>query len=341
MSTMEDELRAVLDGFAAQDAPPVERRAEVGLRIKHRRRVRATTALAVVFMMAIGGGAIALTNRPHAHPRPATTHPVDLTTAAPGYLSPYSAGDKLSASATITMPARTTVSLTFTPATWDFSIGESCLGSAKLWIDLQVNGHDFEGTQCDTDQDSGTATAGGFGDHQASWERLGVRLGQPSTLTATIGTKGKSSLGVVHATSEPGIASIGIYTPVAWSAYPFPPKPSRLGSPPEMQSADALPHQLATITGSGTTVVTRQITLPQKIEMNAATNAPGLISVYLNGVQFDEFDSWGWGTGDDDGSVSIGKGYLASLAVGETVTLKIVTQRFIAGGSWQVKLTGS
>jgi hypothetical protein len=341
MSTMEDELRAVLDGFAAQDAPPVERRAEVGLRIRHHRRVRATTALAAVLLMAIGGGAVAVTNRPHAHPRPATTHPVDLTTAAPGYLSPYNAGDKLSASVTITMPARTTVSLTFTPTTWDFGIGENCLGPTKLWIGIQINGHDFAGGQCDIGQGNGTATAGGFGDHQAAWEQLGVRLGQPSTLTATIGIKKKSGLGVAHATSGSGIASIGVYQPVAWSAYPFPPMPSPLEAPPGMDNGDALPHRLATIAGSGTTVVTRQIKLPSKIEMIASANAPGQVGIYLNGVQFDEFDSYGWGSVDDSGSVPIGNGYLASLTVGETVTLKIVTQHFIAGSTWRLSFTGS
>src|SRR5262249_24555160 len=122
------------------------------------------------------------------------------------------------ASAGGTVAAGQPVSFTFTPTTWDCSIGDRCDAPSTQWLSIEVNGNAYIGSQCAPE--GGTSdNSPGFDQHEKYWSQLGVALGQPTTVSATIVPDGHES------PADRGTIAIGAYVAVPFDEYPIP-KPS-------------------------------------------------------------------------------------------------------------------
>ncbi len=328
MTPIEDELRAVLDGFSIREATETDRRAQVGARISHRRRMRTTAAAAALMVVAvIAGGTIitGLTNHDHRALPAVTTEPAP----GPGRLGSYEGGGKVLTYASAMMPAQTTISLTFTPTSWNFLIGEACSAPGTDWISVSVNGRPLDGSQCSPGGGVAMDEGGEFDTHQQFWTAEGVRLGERATVTATIGTSSTGDSASATPTRHTGVASIGVYLPVPWDAYRFPSRPAGPLSVPEV-GGDNLPPLLATLSGTASST---SVTLPAQIIVNAAMAVPGLMSIYLNGVQIEQCDVFVYSGGCSGGTQTVGTGRLAGFTVGQRVTFVVVRQHLAAGDS--------
>jgi hypothetical protein len=338
MTTIEDELRAVLDGFSEHGAPVTDRSAAVNARIQRHQRVRAAGLAAVlVIAIAITGGVMSAgwlhTTRHSAPP----AGPIYEPAPKPGHLANYDDGGKLVASAMAVMPGQTTISMTYTPMSWEFMIVDACAAPGNVLLALFVNGKPMVGAQCGPDGGVTTSHGGDWDTHETYWAALGVRLGEPMTLSATIGADPAHDLTKIIPTTDPGIASIGIYLPVPWNEYHFPAKPTD-GPQQLSQMYVDLPHSIARLTGG---VTSTTITLPARIQMTASTLAPGLISIYLNDVKIDECDTYTYDSGCGGLVQDVGKGRLAGFTAGEKVTLRVDVSHFPTSSDWQMTLAGS
>jgi hypothetical protein len=155
------------------------------------------------------------------------------------------------------------------------------------------------------------------------------------TVTSSIGTRDKHDKNVVDPATSHGVASVGVYQVVPWSAYHFPAKPAGPQSIPDM--ATDLPHVLTTLTATTTTTT---IMLPSQIEMTAATAEPGMIDVFLNGIKIGECNTYGYGDGCSGGTQTVGKGRLAGFTISQKATLSVIVQHFPNPQDWEVQLWG-
>jgi hypothetical protein len=337
MSTIEDELRAVLDGYSRHGAPPIDRTLAVEIRIKHHQRVRTASLVAVLaIVMAVAGGVLSI-DRPRATrhvPAPAAT--VSEAPTTPGHLPTYENGGKIAAYVTATLPEQTTFSITYTPTSYDFQIGSACAAPGRLWLAVFVNGHPYGADQCDPAGSRSTGEIGTWDTHEQATRNLGITLGEPMTIRATVGTDTDHKPTGVVPTSDPGVASIGVYAPVSVAAYHFPPAPA---SPePLAEIASDLPN---VVTQLGPRTTTEVITMPKKIQVNASATTPGTMRVYVDGTLIDICDFWDYGGGYGGIDQEVGTGRLAGITLGERVTVTVEVTYFKAAGDWQMTLNGS
>jgi hypothetical protein len=348
MPTFDDELKAVLNGFAGQHAPAVARPDAVALRIKHHQRVRAAgmaLAIALVLLVVSGvtvfaAGDISRSVTPTKSKQPTDPPTVSwksLTSATPGHLPEFApstnGGGQRIVYGTITMPATPSIQLDFRPKSTDFFIGLDCKGSSTLSGLIYVNGHQIFETACVPDASSGS-TLTIEPDAGKTWSAYGVSVGKTTKITASFGTRTSSpdaSQTTIKPSSLPGIATLAVYQAVPWSAYPH---------GPLVQPASTLTHAhtLATIDSADATA---RITLPRQIQVSILKAGYGLITVSLDSSELDT-DGYDNATGSyRSPALDVGKGQLANFRVGQNVTLSLFVFGLSPGQDWRVTVYGS
>jgi len=337
-----EELRSIFEEHSAHGATVADRRADVGRRITRHKRIRALSAVAAV-LLAAGSAVGAVTLQQH-HGAPVQPAVTASPTTLPGQLSEYLDGGHLVASATIDVTQQTAGSFTFTPTSWDMAIGDSCAATGKdAWLDVRMNGHDFSGSSCGPDGGSGTAS-GSFGQHEKFWRGLGVALGVPSTVTFKVGTQKPHSTGLtVTPIHSGGLASVGVYNPVPFDKFPLPPKPADWSGTSSMGfGTDPGMRKIAQIGDFGKTDVSQPLglALPSHLEIIIAANAPGLVRLYINGVEVGDCSSYGWGSGCDGGNTAVGTAQLAGLTKGQQVVVTVQTDHFTVPNAVEILIYG-
>lgn len=187
MQSTEDELRKVLAERSAHVSGSAARLVEVHARIdRHRRRAGAAVAAAAVAVAAV---AVAV---PAALAGNRTPEPQIAVPASTGWVSmaplpvvppPALPGSRLIGSGTLRSPRDASVTVTFTPTSWQLDAETRCDGPLPdtVWMVAAVNGHAVNGS---------IGCSGGFlappGRAEQWWSELGVRLHEPSTLTVVL-----------------------------------------------------------------------------------------------------------------------------------------------------------
>lgn len=245
---------------------------QIRRRIAARNRRRAgLVAAAVAVVFAITGGYASL-------PR------ADLTTgpsmSAPDEMfPPFMQGNRLVHSATAPIADRLVI-LDWTPSTLDFAITYRCFdvpAPTLLRGQMMVNGKIFADTGCE-----GRMTL--FYWDIASRADLGIRVGEPLTITFTIDRP---------PTPEKGIMAVAIYVPVPFNEYPFPTPPVPLGPlsswrncPPDQHLTsdpkDPLKPLTITTTWQGHLLIRYQ------------TLSPGSLRIAVDGVELERMEWWAY-----------------------------------------------
>lgn len=197
-----------------------------------------------------------------------------------------------------------------------------------------------------------SATGGGLDGSSASrslkpdrdWQRFGVELGKPLTVSMDFNISHPRIL----PSPQPGAASIGVYVQVPWDTFPFPPQPSTLETFTTVRTMQ--PHKLATMTATNGPT---EVTLPRVMDIGVQLRAPGVVSVYLDGVLACKAISYDWNRNvykrgsryDHCDDVVPGypfdDGRYASFHYGQRVTLTVVAEHFIVDDAWRVELQGN
>jgi len=210
MSTIEDELRAVMERVSAPEPSaatrPVDRRAEVGARIRRRKRARAASSAAVLALVVIAGGVAAVGWRHPAQTAPASANPV------PSNRTGATNDTQSLVSQTMVMPTETSLTVDFTPASWRLSLAASCISDRTQHLSIAVNGRFVENVECQPASPAGNADFDRSFDEQF-WKAHGVRLGQASTISVTVMVDGTDYPNIVELGS--GVASIDVYVPTS------------------------------------------------------------------------------------------------------------------------------
>ncbi|HEY2792244.1 MAG TPA: hypothetical protein VGJ28_07815 [Micromonosporaceae bacterium] len=344
MPNLEEELKAVLNGYAGQGAPTGDRRGAVGQRIKHHQRVRATgVALAVLLVLLVAGGVTVFESghrsvvAPTKSPSPTAPPTGDwqsLTTAAPGHLPAYAPsiaqGGRQVAAKTITMPATRTIRLTYTPTSTTFFLGMNCYGSGSLAGILTVNGHEMSADGCTTT----AVTSGSILPIQPNsgtpWSHYGVHVGKPTTIVATFGLSSTNSNQKLSLkpSNLPATATVAVYLPVPWTDYPH---------GPIVQPKPTLAHArtLATFTDQTTTV---HITLPKHLQVSIVKDGYGPVQV--DGL--DAYVGEALGTNNTENAAFLSRVYtFPADFVGQKVSLSAFSFVQPSGASWSIIIYGS
>ena len=338
-----DQLRAVFDEHSAGVAPLVDRRAAVARRITRHKRVRTLSAMAALLVV-VGSIAGVLGVRDH-RAGPVLPAVTPSPTVSPGQLPKYQNGGILMASATIDASRQSSGSLTFTPESWDMIVGDSCaVIDSNMWLVAKVNGHSFSGSGCSPNGGGGTA-GGSFGQHEQFWRNLGVELGAPSTITFQIGIQktGQKDLTVKPRLSS-GLVSVGVYSPVPFDQYPLDPKPSDW-SPTDSTHFEVDPgmHQVGQVGELGKSDVEQgdlTVALPKHLTILVRVNAPGIVTVFIDGTPVFDCGSYGWGMGCESGPVAVGTEQLAGLKTGQLATFSVQTEHFTEPNAVEVVVYG-
>lgn len=207
MRSTEDELRRVLAERSAQVSGSAARLVEVHERInRHRRRARAAAAAGAAAVVGVAVAVpAALTGNGRPEPQvaapassgPASTGAASIAPASTGPTStapastaplpvvppPALPGSQLLGSGMLRSPRDASVTVTFTPTSWQLDAETSCDGPlpGTVWMVAAVNGHTVNGS---------IGCSGGFlapaGGAEQWWSGLGVRLHEPSTLTVVL-----------------------------------------------------------------------------------------------------------------------------------------------------------
>jgi hypothetical protein len=342
MSIIEDELRRVLDAHSGDAPPTADRSTQLGRRIRRHRRVRVAAAAAVAAVTLVVAGAVA--SQLHigrtAAPTPGT---VGSTNAPPGELPQYYSGGKLAVGGTANLADRQVVTFTYTPTDWNFFIGSTCAAPTDFAQSVTVNGKPLASGGC-----APQAGMGGFSsmfdDPSRTWRGVGVELGRPMTVVATMGRSGgKSAFDNVTPAPTVGTASVGVYVNVPWAEFPLPTAPSERPSPGGMATDLSGAPKIGVLDADDAepdAVRTMSVTLTGKIEVDTMTAAPGTVAIYLDEVQIGWCASYGWGGGCGGGPQTVGEGRLAAFHAGQTVTLRVVPEHFTGPTAWRVDLYG-
>lgn len=180
MPTLEEELRAVMERVSTLDTapqvPPVDRRAEVGARVRRRRRARAAASAAALVVVLAAGAAVT------GWPWRDLTTPVSTRPPAPSELT-----DNVTTlvSETIVMPTGTGMTVDFKPTSWSLVLEVSCLAPATKHLSISLNDHFVEELPCEPASASNDGKSDSGFDEQF-WKAHGIRLGQWSTIAATV-----------------------------------------------------------------------------------------------------------------------------------------------------------
>jgi hypothetical protein len=360
---LEELLRESLEEHSATPPDNSTRRAEVQRRIARRRRTRIGAPAAVVTVMVAGAAVGVVALRPDGSP-PRTVvagKPTPVASPTPSQPPPipeYSNGYHRIADQQLTLPGRRSLALTYTPTSLDFTIGLNCAGVPGQLLELAVNGHRVGTQDCGTASDfprnmvpPDFQLAGPDMDaHYDSWSEAGVRVGERTTFTVTVGTEvpgrngGEPSIG---APSASGVVYAGVYLPVPFDQYPFPPRPDTLADLDAQQllGTGGFGHQLGLLDSrqrpapNGSYSVT--LTMPRFLDVDFCAVAPGRVRVLVNGQQIGQLEVWNWAGGCRliSGMASDAREparlTLKNIHSGRKVTVTVVTSDFAVPG-WRV-----
>ncbi|MGN6090633.1 MAG: hypothetical protein ACTHNT_15230 [Actinomycetales bacterium] len=345
MPLTESEFRSLLAEQAAEPGPPVDRVASVRRRIARRRQRRQMFAGAAIAALLVGGAGLTL---PHLAARQTDQIATPAPTSAP-LLAQYANGGRLLGSAILQSPRQGQVSASFTPTDWHLQVQLDCAKGwpSDTWSVVSVNGHALMG--------GGGGCASGitapFGGDEEFWSPLGVRLGQPSTVTLTLTPPTPDLTQQLCRTCSPlppapsrlplaqrpaGRLAVGVYQQVPVGEYPLPPRPatvlplSRVAGPGTLDSR--------VVGATGTFTLTAKVGPRMKIMATAV--APGALRYLINGTPINENDYWRWDT-TTGGSTLLDQDTLqrAGLHIpdGTTAELTVEASRFTVPG-WTVRL---
>lgn len=339
MPLTEDDLRTLLAERAATTAAPVDRLGSVHRRIVRRRRQRTGVVGAVL------GAALLVTGV--TLPQLGSRHTDPIAAPAPKpILDEYADGGKLLASGVLKSPEQGQVSFRFTPTDWHLQLDSMCASAPDLvWLAVRVNDHPMMEGGC------GGGMSANYGHDQEFWTQLGVRLGQPSTVTMTLiepstnvpedlcrtCTPAPSTPYPLPAARRPGaVFAVGVYERVPLADYPLPPRPatlqplSRVSGPGTLDSRDV---------GANGTFSVRAVVGP-KTELKTMSVAPGALRLLVNGKAINEADSWRWDFGSQVGT-NLDQDTLRAAGVqvpdGTTVTVTVEASRFAVPG-WTLEV---
>ncbi|MGN6333425.1 MAG: hypothetical protein ACTHOD_17560 [Motilibacteraceae bacterium] len=331
MPLTEDDFRTLLAERAATTAAPVDRVSSVHRRIVRRRRQRTGVVGAVL------GAALLVTGV--ALPQLGSRHANPIAAPAPKpLLDEYADGGKLLASGVLKSPEQGQVSFRFTPTDWHLQLISACASAPdSAWLAVQVNGHPTLGGGC------GGGMSGNYGHDQEFWSALGVRLGQPSTVTLTLdeppaadGTGPSSPLPLPSGRRPAAVFGVGVYQRVPLADYPMPPRPaaliplSRVSGPGTLDSREV---------GANGTFTVRAVVGP-KTELKTMSVAPGALRLLVDGKAINEADSWQWDIGHQTGT-NLDQDTLRAAGVqvpdGTTVTVTVEASRFAVPG-WTLEV---
>ncbi|HEU4675078.1 MAG TPA: hypothetical protein VFS29_03775 [Motilibacteraceae bacterium] len=324
MPLTEDDFRTLLAERAATASPPVDRVASVHRRIVRRRRQRTGVVGAVL------GAALLVTGVALPHLSTRRSDPIAAPAPRP-LLDQYADGGKLLASGVLQSPQQGEVSFRFTPTDWHLQVKQDCGAGWPTdgWTAVRVNGHVLTfGTGC------GSGASGPYGADQAFWSKLGVQLGQPSTITLSLvvqDAQPPDPAPLPAAQRRAGSLAVGVYQRVPLADYPLPPRPptlqplSRVSGPGTLDSRDV---------GANGTFTVRAVVGP-KIELRTTAVAPGAIRLLVNGKAINEVDSWRWdvvaGAGTNLDQDTLRRAGV-DVADGTTVTVTVEASRFAVPG---------
>jgi hypothetical protein len=340
MPITEDDFRALLAERSEGLEGPPDRVALVRRRIdRRRRRARAAAVASVALLVGAVGVGLGLAGSGGHEP------PVAQRTSPSPSLSPplpaYADGGKLLAGATLRSPTQRSASFRFTPTNWQFELRVSPTDWPPPFMTVvTVNGQDAVETL-----PGSAAPVTLIGNlppraRQGFWSQFGVRLGQPSTVTVLLRSRGSQTgeTSPPPGYRPPGEVSVGAYQRVPYAQYPFPsPPPTLLPLPPVKAGPGTRSLDARQVGANGRWTIT--VPAGSELEITVSTVAPGRIRVLVDGRLADTEESWDYERGGG------GVGSTADYAAGatpqqRTVEVTVIADRFPVPG-WLVVATGS
>lgn len=334
-----DDLRGALDDAARDSYAPTDRLVGVRRAVARRRRQRALASGAAGLALVLGAG-VALSQLPATSTSrevaPAASTPTVGPAAAEGIeLSPYYAGGRLLASGELPGRVGATTTVEFTPASYGLALRELCEvpQGRTIALETEVNGNPVgQGSGCTG------STRAGFEQDEAYWSALGVRPGEPSTLSVTVipvAAMGPIGDEVADADDPSLVVLLAVYEDVPVAEYPFPPRPATLE--PIGGGANQIPDAAAVMTPDRRTAT---VTWDETLQASIAAAEPGTARLLVDGVVVGGAGFWdyeGGGAGLFLGSQTLTDAGLPAPVPGQVLTLTVEAERF-AEGAWEVRV---
>jgi hypothetical protein len=368
---LEGQLRELLEEHSVLPPANPHRDTELRHRIGQRRRARIAGLVAVAAVVVAGttAGIAALPlGRSASQVTASATRPAAGASPAPSQAPPsqpppeslpeYSNGYHRITAQQIALPGQGTLTVTYTPKTLDFMLGFNCAKVPGQLLALTVNRHSVGTRECGPagvprgmTQPDFWLTGADLAAHYGSWADVGVAVGRPATFVVTVGRliQGKNGQDPTAGTpSTAGDVFAGVYLPVPFHEYPFPPRPSTLADLDTQrmfsESSD-IEHGLGLLDSrtlsspNGSYSLT--LTMPQFLNITFCAVAPGQVRFLVNGQRSDQTAFWDW-----DGSCYAGDAVasnapeppnltLKNIHSGQKVTVTVVTTDFTVPG-WRV-----
>ncbi|GIG62697.1 hypothetical protein Lfu02_70690 [Longispora fulva] len=295
--------------------PGTERLGGVRDRIRSRRRQRLITvgaACAVIVALVLGYALL-----PRAHP--VVLPPTERRIAG---FAEYADGHRIVAAAEGTY--QHPVTLTWTPTTLDVIVLPTCDGGFDVRITVRVNGGD-----------SGWVSCAGLGQTSftlgpSSLARLGVRLGEPTIVTAVIDNWRTGGAGPAV-----GRMSLGIGEMVPFDQYPFPARPARL-APLEPQSLGGPTEPSVTLSAAGP----HSVSVPwgAATMMLCGARTPGILHISVDGRPLKAQTWWDYQAGAHEITLeAAAPENTVTAPVGSMVTVTVESEKM--SGDWYLTVT--
>jgi hypothetical protein len=284
------DLRDVLDERSTTDH--AEARAHVildgvhgRLAIRRRRRQVIATSAAVVAVLAVGAGALAVTRSAGRTPTPAASAAVPTINGFPEYAQ----GARVIAASPPLARAATSVRLAFVPSTTGLVFFVRCDGSDKGY-EVSLNGRlMMSGSGCGT---SGTPDP-------AAVRSYGVQVGKPSTVTVTFPS------------DPPANFAVAVGEKVDVTRYVFPARPSAL-QPLDLETGNMKIGDDRGIEYRTTKLVHADPAYPNRpvdltfpwgtgVHLMLLSQTPGALTVSINGAAIAHGEWWDYGQTLTDG----------------------------------------
>lgn len=265
-----DDLRTMLQERTYAVPHPPDRLRSVHRRVAQRQRRRAGGALAAGVIAAVAAGVVVTGPLGQPSPQRLASRP----SSDPGYSSPaYYGGGRRIAAGTLVSPAAGRTSFTFTPSSWQLGVACTSPGpepAVDPVVAISVNGHATMSGGC-----PGASFSAGPDEDAKFWSNLGVRLGEPSTVTATLQTRVTTPSSPLPVGDRPHLTiEIAVYQRVPLDQYPLPPRPATLAALPRMSGAGTVDSR--TVGADGTFPVDPPSTAQQ---VHVDTVAPGEVEI--------------------------------------------------------------
>jgi hypothetical protein len=327
-----DDLRTLLVERSTTVPPPRPGRAdEVSGRVRgiRRRRAAATGLSVVLAVVAVLAGAGLLRSGDHQRAVPAYERKIDG-------LPLYRDGYRLVGHVSFHTDDLRSASFDFTPSTYGMALGSVCSADSKPAVSVEVNGHPVMTGSCGGQN----LSAPTFRDDARFWRAEQVRLGQRITVGARV-------VRSVHSRNprlpNPTLyrgpmrdirVSVGLYQRVPVSAYPFPPRPHKLGSVDAGGRFDG--GRVRHVFDARTIGATGSAQWTTRMPATGLTYAgfyvaPGAVTISVNGTVVDRQTSWDY-AGTGSGGPSLDPAFLqqhrVNVAVGDRVTIAVRATRF-------------